>query len=178
MAGSRCRVSFTDSEGILYGVDVDAESLYEAVAIAVASFREDDVSPSSRGPITEFTMCGSIAFAQKKTAGGPSNRTSATTPNTWRLPDMQRALQERAKPQPFDQQSQEQFDRNRLEIKAWKDGFFEGALAGFMLAFLVVFLVGPVAGFLLAFLLVFLAALWVKFCSRVRLTSRGPHAKK
>jgi len=87
---------------------------------------------------------------------------------------MQRALQERPKPQPLDQQIREQLDRHRLEIKAWKDGFFEGALAGFMLAFLVVFLVGPVAGFLLAILLVFLAALWVKFCSRVRLTSRGP----
>ena len=84
---------------------------------------------------------------------------------------MQRALQERPKPQPLDQQIREQLDRHRLEIKAWKDGFFEGALAGFMLAFLIVFLVGPVAGFLLAFLLVFLAALWVKFCSRVRLTS-------
>ena len=87
---------------------------------------------------------------------------------------MQRALQERPKPQLLDQQIREQVDRHRLEIKAWKDGFFEGALAGFMLAFLVVFLVGPVTGFLLAFLLVFLAALWVKFCSRVRLTSRGP----
>jgi hypothetical protein len=30
MVGSRCRVSFTDSEGVLHGVDVDAESLYEA----------------------------------------------------------------------------------------------------------------------------------------------------
>ena len=53
---SRCRVSFTDSEGILHGVDVDAERLYEAVAIAVASSREDDVSPSSPGPMTEFTV--------------------------------------------------------------------------------------------------------------------------
>jgi hypothetical protein len=51
---SRCRVSFTDS--ILHGVDVDAESLYEAVAIAVASSREDDVSRSSPGPMTEFTV--------------------------------------------------------------------------------------------------------------------------
>jgi hypothetical protein len=56
MASSRCWVSFTDSEGILHGVDVDAESLYEAVAIAVASFREDDVSPASPGPMTEFTV--------------------------------------------------------------------------------------------------------------------------
>ena len=56
MASSRCRVSFTDSEGILHGVEVDAESLYEAVAIAVANFREDDVSPSTPGPMTEFTV--------------------------------------------------------------------------------------------------------------------------
>ena len=56
MAGSRCRVSFTDSEGVLHGIDVDAESLYEAVATAVAQFREDDVSPVSPGPMTEFTV--------------------------------------------------------------------------------------------------------------------------
>lgn len=56
MASSRCRVSYTDSEGVLHGVDVDAESLYEAVAIAVAQFREDDVSPLNSGPMTEFTV--------------------------------------------------------------------------------------------------------------------------
>ncbi len=56
MAGSRCRVSFADSDGLLHAVDVDAESLYEAVAIAVAQFREDDVSPSAPGAMTEFTV--------------------------------------------------------------------------------------------------------------------------
>lgn len=56
MAASRCRVSFTDSEGVLHGIDVEAESLYEAVAIAVAQFREDEVSPSAPGPLTEFTV--------------------------------------------------------------------------------------------------------------------------
>src|ERR1700735_2286908 len=56
MAGSRCRVSFTDSDGVLHAVDVDAESLYEAVAIAVAHLREDDVSPSLPAPMTEFTV--------------------------------------------------------------------------------------------------------------------------
>jgi len=56
MAGSRCRVSFTDSEGVLHGVDVDAESLYEAVAIAIAQLREDDVSPVTPVPTTEFTV--------------------------------------------------------------------------------------------------------------------------
>jgi hypothetical protein len=50
------RVSFLDSDGILHGVDIEAESLYEAVAIAVAQLREDDVSPSAPGPMTEFTV--------------------------------------------------------------------------------------------------------------------------
>ena len=35
---------------------MDAESLYEAVAIAVAQFRDDDVSPSTPGVMTEFTV--------------------------------------------------------------------------------------------------------------------------
>ena len=56
MAGSRCRVSFADSDGVVHGVDVDAESLYEAVAIAVAQFREDDLRPAMPGPATEFTV--------------------------------------------------------------------------------------------------------------------------
>jgi hypothetical protein len=56
VAGSRCRVSFTDSEGVIHGVDVDAESLHEAVAIAVAQFRDDDVSPTNPGAMTEFTV--------------------------------------------------------------------------------------------------------------------------
>jgi hypothetical protein len=48
------RVSFTDSDGVLRGVDVDAESLYEAVALAVASLREDDVSPSNPGTVAVY----------------------------------------------------------------------------------------------------------------------------
>jgi hypothetical protein len=56
MAGSRCRVSFTDTDGVSHGIDVDAESLYEAVAIAVAQFRDDEISASSPGPMTEFTV--------------------------------------------------------------------------------------------------------------------------
>jgi hypothetical protein len=88
MAGSRCRVSFTDSEGVLHGVDVDAETLYEAVAIAVAQFREDDVSPSNPGPMTEFTVAvyrnptehkirlGQVAkWAEHTTRDGPAGIT-------------------------------------------------------------------------------------------------------
>ena len=56
MARSRCRVSYKDSEDVLHGIDVEAESLYEAVAIAVAQIREDEVCPATIGPMTEFTV--------------------------------------------------------------------------------------------------------------------------
>jgi len=55
MAGSRCRVPFTDSADVFRGVDVDADSLYEAVAAAVVQFREDDIKSLSLGPMTEIT---------------------------------------------------------------------------------------------------------------------------
>jgi hypothetical protein len=40
----------------LHGIDVEAESLYEAVAIAVAQIREDEVCPVDIVPMTEFTV--------------------------------------------------------------------------------------------------------------------------
>jgi hypothetical protein len=55
MGVSRCRVSFTDSEGISHSVEVQAESLYEAVALAVSEFRNDSVT-AMPGPMTEFTV--------------------------------------------------------------------------------------------------------------------------
>jgi hypothetical protein len=55
MGVSRCRVSFTDSEGISHAVEVQAESLYEAVALAVSEFRNDSVT-SMPGPMTEFMI--------------------------------------------------------------------------------------------------------------------------
>lgn len=52
----RCRVSFTDPDGILHTVEVDADSLYEAVAHAVAEFRNADPIKAAPGPMTEFTV--------------------------------------------------------------------------------------------------------------------------
>jgi hypothetical protein len=88
MAGSRCRVSFTDSDGILHAVDVDAESLYEAVALAVADFREDPLLKDAPRAMTEFTVAvlrnptehkirlGQVAkWAEHTTRDGPAGIT-------------------------------------------------------------------------------------------------------
>ncbi len=38
--GTRCRVSYLDSRNIEYAVDVTADSLFEAAAVAIRAFRE------------------------------------------------------------------------------------------------------------------------------------------
>jgi hypothetical protein len=88
MAGSRCCVSFTGPDGVLRGVDVDAESLYEAVAIAVSQFRDDDISPLEPTLLTAFTVAvyrnpvehkirlGQVAkWAEHSTKEGPAGIT-------------------------------------------------------------------------------------------------------
>lgn len=52
---ARCRVSFSDPEGIDHAVEVQADSLYEAVALAVAEFRLDSVT-NRPAPIAEFIV--------------------------------------------------------------------------------------------------------------------------
>lgn len=49
MALRRCAVSFQDTRGIRHGVDVEAESLYEAVVLAVTRLREDPWIEQVRG---------------------------------------------------------------------------------------------------------------------------------
>jgi hypothetical protein len=85
MAASRCRVSYTDTEGIAHAVEVDAASLYEAVALAVAEFREGEIITDAPAPMTEFCVAvlrkpieHRIRFkkvqewAQPSTKGGPA----------------------------------------------------------------------------------------------------------
>lgn len=45
-----------DGEGLDHAVEVDAESLYEAVAIAVAEFRRGEIITETPGPMTEFCV--------------------------------------------------------------------------------------------------------------------------
>jgi hypothetical protein len=51
-----CRVAYTDSDGIQHAVDVDASSLYEAVALAVAEFRRDEIVGQELPIATEFVV--------------------------------------------------------------------------------------------------------------------------
>lgn len=53
---ARCRVSFTDSDKTEHAVEVEAESLYEAVALSVADFRDDPLLRDRPGEMTEFTV--------------------------------------------------------------------------------------------------------------------------
>jgi hypothetical protein len=53
---ARCRVSSTDSDKTEHAVEVEAESLYEAVALAVADFRDDPLLQDRPGEMTEFTV--------------------------------------------------------------------------------------------------------------------------
>jgi hypothetical protein len=54
MALSRCQVAFIDSDGVEHSIEVDAESLYEAVAVAIAEFRAAEINIDVPGPMTEF----------------------------------------------------------------------------------------------------------------------------
>ena len=57
---AKCRVSYTDREGI-HSVEVTADTLYEAVAQAIADFREDKTvsNPPGRRRISWSWSCGS-----------------------------------------------------------------------------------------------------------------------
>jgi hypothetical protein len=55
MPASRCRVTYTDSEGS-HSVEVHAETLYEAAAMAVAEFKQDQTVPHPPEPATELTV--------------------------------------------------------------------------------------------------------------------------
>lgn len=56
MALSRCQVAFIDSYAVEHSIEVDAESLYEAVALAIAEFRAGEIKIVAPGPITEFRV--------------------------------------------------------------------------------------------------------------------------
>ena len=64
MAVQTCTVSFADPDGVRHSVNVQAETLYEAVALAVRIFREHGVAPGltsqmsveARSPSVQHTV--------------------------------------------------------------------------------------------------------------------------
>ena len=89
MPARHCRVSFTDSCGITHAVDVTADSLYEAVALALRDLRSSGLVPVLPGPGTQIHVrvkAGaeaehSIRFSQFEswlsgTARSPKERTT------------------------------------------------------------------------------------------------------
>jgi hypothetical protein len=56
VSAAHCRVSYVDKDGFEHAADVDAESLYEAVALAIAEFRNDELNTCEPALMTEFTI--------------------------------------------------------------------------------------------------------------------------
>jgi hypothetical protein len=56
VASRTCTVSFTDSAGIAHAVDVSADSLYEAAALALAEFRRCGFTAVIPGPATRLAI--------------------------------------------------------------------------------------------------------------------------
>ena len=52
---ARCRVSYADAEGS-HSVEVTADTLYEAIAMAVVEFKQDATISNPPVPQTEFTV--------------------------------------------------------------------------------------------------------------------------
>lgn len=57
MSLAPCRVTYTDADGLLHSIEVEAETLYEAVALAIAEFRQDEMLEDLPKLMTEFTVC-------------------------------------------------------------------------------------------------------------------------
>jgi hypothetical protein len=52
----RCSVTFTDSDGIDHEVEVWANTVYDAVGMAMKEFRQGSIAPDLPGPNTEFSI--------------------------------------------------------------------------------------------------------------------------
>jgi hypothetical protein len=57
MPARDCRVSLTDANGVTHAVNVHAESLMEAVAVALRDLRTAGLAPVRPGPATAIHVC-------------------------------------------------------------------------------------------------------------------------
>jgi hypothetical protein len=56
MALSRCRVSYVDASGLEHAIEVQADSVYEAAALAVREFRRDEFITEPPTTMTELCV--------------------------------------------------------------------------------------------------------------------------
>jgi hypothetical protein len=56
VAARICTVSFADASGIVHSVEVAAESLFEAAALAIQEFRRAAIVETVPGPATTLTV--------------------------------------------------------------------------------------------------------------------------
>ncbi len=102
MALSRCRVSYRNLDGIEHAIEVEAESLYEAVALAVAEFRESDLDDLKPDLMSEFLVTVyrkptehrlrlrdvEIGLSRAYSVGLPASRAERKCANCWAAPSV------------------------------------------------------------------------------------------
>lgn len=83
MPARACTVSFTGPDGIRHSVNVQAETLHEAVVLAIRAFREHDCAPGAasqldveaRNPgVTHTVSLAKVQTWLASSAKGPSDK--------------------------------------------------------------------------------------------------------
>ena len=77
-----CTVSFTGPDGIRHSVIVQAETLYEAVVLAIRAFREHDCAPGAGSQLEveakSPSVTHTVSMARCRTGCGRPPRARAT----------------------------------------------------------------------------------------------------
>ena len=76
-----CTVSFTGHDGIRHSVNVQAETLYEAVVLAIRAFRENDCAPGSASQLDVEARSPSVTHTVSLAKVQDWLRSSAKSPS-------------------------------------------------------------------------------------------------
>ncbi len=81
MPARTCTVSFTGHDGIRHSVNVQAETLYEAVVLAIRTFRENDCAPSTASQLDVEARSPSVTHTVSLAKVQDWLRSSAKSPS-------------------------------------------------------------------------------------------------
>jgi hypothetical protein len=76
-----CTVSFTGADGIRHSVNVQAETLYEAVVLAIRAFREHDCAPGTASQLEVEAKSPSVTHTVSVAKVQDWLRSSAKSPS-------------------------------------------------------------------------------------------------